>query len=177
MAKKLISVLLIFLLALNSFGFYLVFGFLILDCKVEAVEIAQGIRNLEKADVTAFKFSSSEVIPWTDENEIKLSGHLYDVVKKEQKPAGVYLFCVADEREDKISSEFHSFINNENNSAAKNINVLSIEKLFKNFLYPNFTFQQNPVEDNQLSLTVNSFYLSPQLKIPLPPPKAAAVKV
>ncbi len=171
--KKSLSILLIFLIALNSFGFYLVFGYLYFDCKVES-EIA--IDNIDKdnsSNIVLFILNKNSAFGWLNNNELIIKYHHYDIVKREIKSDKIYVYCLKDEKEDKVSNEFCAFNNIYENSPShsKNISDLLLNKLIKNFLSPQlFNLVSRTFNYGNISLA-NTNYSVPFKNVLSPPPE------
>ena len=140
--KKSLSILLIFLIALNSFGFYLVFGYLYLNCKIESGIAIDNMEKENKEKLALFILDKNSEAGWLNKDEMIINNHHYDVVKKETKSDKIYIYCLKDEKEDKVSNEFCSFNNiyESNSPHSKNISDLLFDKLIKNFLSPQLNY-------------------------------------
>lgn len=68
-------------------------------------------------ELVLFKFSNEELkkgsshIEWVEENEFRIEGEMYDVVKKEFKEDTMYLYCLHDEKESVLYSGIVKIIN------------------------------------------------------------------
>lgn len=130
--NKILPIILIALISLNTFGFTLVLEYLLYSCKIEFREYAA--RNLSEEDITVFNLSEldkSKLRRFDD--EIKYDGHMYDIVKEETRNNDVYIYCVQDKKEDKLND-----IIKEQNSNKKSPNKLNhiVKNLTKNYLNP-----------------------------------------
>jgi len=147
-----------------------------MDCKLEAETLVNRIENCDEGIVVIIRFENSENINWVSRSEIKLSGHLYDVVELENKPDGFYVSCIPDEKEDKVSNEISIFnkSNDENGNNAKNNLLVNAEKIIKNFISPlilNKSLLKGKINN---SANIYLTYTTPLREIPIPPPKYSA---
>ncbi|MCL5030214.1 MAG: hypothetical protein M1480_14480 [Bacteroidetes bacterium] len=171
--KKYLSIMLIFLIALNSFGFYLVFGYLYLNCKIESGIAIDKINKKHSGELTLFILDNHSESGWLNDDELIVNNHHYDVVKKETISDKIYVYCLKDEKEDKVSNEFYSLNNiyDNNPSHSKNISDLLLDKLIKNFLSPHLFYFNYHSLSYSSSCIDNISYKVPFKNVLSPPPE------
>ena len=175
--KKSLSILLILLIALNSFGFYLIFGYLYLDCKVESALAINNIKNKNSNEITLFILEKNSSYGWLNDDELIITNRHYDVVKKEIKSDKILVYCLNDEKEDEVSNEFVAFnsIYNGNPAHSKNISDILFDKLIKNFLSPQLTNYVSCTFNYSFNSFVKSSYHVPFKNVLSPPPEQPLV--
>ena len=104
--KKLISIFLSFLIFLSSSGYILIYVERLSNNKQEIRSILDSKQNL--FDLVKFKFTKSEYsrLHWKDEKEFELEGNLYDVANTEIIDNEVYVYCLRDENEEMLVSNY-----------------------------------------------------------------------
>ena len=171
--KKSLSILLISLIALNSFGYYLVFGYLYLNCKIESGIAIDNLGKENKDKLTVFILDKNSEAGWLNKDELIINNRHYDVVKKETKSNKIYIYCLKDEKEDKVSNEFCSFnkIYESNSPHSKNISDVLLDKLIKNFLSPQLKYFGFRSQSHNSSSLDKTNYLVPFKNVISPPPE------
>ncbi len=166
--KKIIPVLLIILIALNTFGFNLLLDYLIIKCKYDfSIE-----RHHAKEQVTILKINDDEAkdLQRVDDDEIRYKGKLYDIIKETKKNNILYIKCINDKNEDNLF-EILFKINKQDDPNDKS------EPLYtKNLLIKNYILNENGMihfnrKDKRLYIHLISTYNSPLEEIILPPPE------
>ena len=175
--KKSLSILLILLIALNSFGFYLIFGYLYLDCKFESALAINNIKSENSKDISLFILDKNSSNGWLNKDELIINNHHYDIIKKEIKSDKIFVYCLNDEKEDKISNEFVTFNNiyNDNPAHTKNISDILLDKLIKNFLSPQLTNSVSCTFNYNFNSFVKTSYHVPFKNVLSPPPEQPLV--
>lgn len=164
--KKLLPVLLIILISLNTFGFNLILEYMIYSCKIHFNEYVEN--ELQESEVVVFKMSEigkGKFIRYDD--EIKYDGHMYDIIKEERQNDDVIIYCWSDEEEDNLNRIIDEK-NDERNYPTK-LNYL-LKNLTKVFI--------NPGKIKAYLASHNSIYLNLQIhnytsrycEVPYPPP-------
>ena len=164
--KKLLPVLLIILISLNTFGFNLILEYLIYSCKIHFNEYAEN--EMEESEMIVFRISELEKNKFKRyDDEIKYDGHMYDIIKEVKQNGDVLIYCWSDKEEDNLNR-----IIDEKNDERKYPTKLNyiLKNLTKVFI--------NPGEINSCLLLHNSIYLIPQNRnytsryreVPYPPP-------
>ncbi len=159
---------------MNAFGFYLTFGFLLLDCKIAASGAVERAEEGDTGNLATFRFNRQSEIPWTSGKEIKISGRLYDVVRLERKSNSVYVTCISDVHEDRVAGELDSFEKSNDNSRSPKKAFLNPVKILKNFLAPEAVKQFNGSGNVEYTSMVTAAYHPPLKEILIPPPKFAS---
>jgi hypothetical protein len=98
--KKCVSIILAFLIFVNSAGYIILFWEIQQDIKREMV---QKISEILPSDaLTCIKFLKNEISrsEWIEKNEFEYKGSMYDVVKKEETSIYYLLYCINDEKEE-----------------------------------------------------------------------------
>jgi len=111
---------------------------------------------------------------WKEENEFEYNGEMYDVAKIEKTGSDIFIYCIRDEMEEQLISNFEKVTgtNSEKDKIASspqisqtNLHLIAIQ----NELFP---FERI----NDVTLYSEDYfnnYLSIHLKSPTPPPKPA----
>lgn len=86
--------------------------------------------GIPEEELVLFRFSKDDFVrglthvEWIEENEFRSDGNMYDVVKKEVKPDGVYLYCLYDEKESGLFANLDKILKRligENSERAKGL--------------------------------------------------------
>jgi hypothetical protein len=98
--KKCISILLAFLIFLNSAGYIILFWQIQQDVKREMIKKISEI--LPSEELTCIKFLKKKIprSEWIEKNEFEYNGSMYDVVKKEETSKYYLFYCLNDEKEE-----------------------------------------------------------------------------
>ena len=98
--KKYLSILLAFLIFLNSAGYVILFWEIQQEVKKEMIHKISGI--LPSDLLTCIKFQKKDISrsDWIEKNEFEYKGSMYDVVKKEETSKYYLFYCINDEKED-----------------------------------------------------------------------------
>ena len=98
--KKCISILLAFLIFLNSAGYIILFWQIQQDIKREMIQKISAILPSEK--LTCIKFLKKDISrsEWIEKNEFENNGSMYDVVKKEETRQYYIFYCINDQNEE-----------------------------------------------------------------------------
>jgi hypothetical protein len=98
--KKCFSILLAFLIFLNSAGYIILFWEIQQDIKREMVQKISGM--LPSEALTCIKFLKKNISrsEWIEKNELDYKGSMYDVVKKEETSKYYLFYCINDEKEE-----------------------------------------------------------------------------
>ncbi|MEJ2617191.1 MAG: hypothetical protein P8Z35_19730 [Ignavibacteriaceae bacterium] len=166
--KKIIPVLLIILIVLNTFGFNLLLDYLILKCKYDFSK--KGHYDLEQVILLKITGDEAKEFQRIDENEIRYKGKMYDIIKETQKNNILYINCISDKNEDNLF-EILFKINKQDSPNSKS------EPLYtKNLLIKNYILNENDIihynrNDKRLYIYLIQSYNSPVEEIILPPPE------
>src|ERR1035437_4077437 len=98
--KKCISILLAFLIFLNSAGYIILFWQIQQDIKREMIQKISGI--LPSEALICIKFLKKDISrsEWIEKNELEYNGSMYDVVKKEETSKYFLFYCINDQKEE-----------------------------------------------------------------------------
>ena len=164
--KKLLPILLIFLISLNTFGFNLILEYLIYSCKIHFNE------HLEKEpgenEIVVLKMSEIEKNKFIrHDDEIKYDGHMYDIIKEEKQNGDVLIFCWGDEEEDNLNKIINEKNDEQNYPTKLNYILKNLTKVFINSRKNNSYL----VSRNSIYLIhENMNYISCYSEVPYPPP-------
>ncbi len=164
--KKILPILLIILISLNTFGFDFILGYLLFTCKLEVKE--HSANNLIENEIKVFRMSQIDRSEFQKfDNEINYKGHMYDIIKEEEKNNDVYLYCFSDEKEDSLNK-----IVSERNNEHNNPNRLKYlqKDLTKNYLAPHKIENISSLNCDHIFYKKSSNYLSFFSDILSPPP-------
>ena len=115
--------------------------------------------NIEE-ELILFKFNKADIekglsdMEWIEEDEFRIDGEMYDVVKREFKNDFIYLYCFHDKKESILYSGIIKIINRligDEQNNARNITV--INSLFSEFYF------STKFETNKFYLEIGSAYL------------------
>lgn len=111
-------------------------------------------------DLILFKFSKDDLesglshVEWVEENEFRIDGEMYDVVKREVKKDSVYVYCFHDEKESVLYSAivkiFKKLFGDDRNNLK---NLVAFNSHISEFYY------QSASELNMFYLAGNGRYL------------------
>ena len=119
MLEKAAVILLTFLFFLTSTNYI----FLFIE-RLETIknQMRENIALINKAsDITILKFSFSDYknkLNWHEKSEFEFDGRMYDVIEIEQSEDGYTIYCLHDEKEEMLISNFKKL--NEINGEQKN---------------------------------------------------------
>ena len=163
--KKLIPILLIILISLNTFGFDFILGYLLFTCKLDFKEHVEN--NSIKKDLVVFKMSQIDSNKFQKfDDEIKYDGRMYDIVKEEKNDNDIYFYCYSDEKEDGINK----IINEQNDKQNHPSKVNYLQKnLAKNYLSPE-NIDSNSKSNYSHTLRLEHFNITSHFSEILSPP-------
>ncbi len=175
--KKIISLVLIFLLTLNSFGFLAYYFVEIESCKIEAVSCKEEYHDqtkdeeFDKHDLLRF-FSGQKGVQVLDGKEIRYEGRMYDIVSIQKIDGKEIYLAYGDKREDecvKNVSDLTKENSSSNSLTAKNIlnDLLKYISSSNNCFTCEFPVKQASTKNYEF---VFCFYESPLKNIFSPPP-------
>jgi hypothetical protein len=113
--KKCISILLAFLIFLNSAGYIILFWQIQQDIKREMIQKISAILPSDK--LTCIKFFKKDISrsEWIEKNEFEYNGSMYDVVKKEETSQYYFFYCINDQNEEILIKNYsRQFDDNKN---------------------------------------------------------------
>ncbi len=172
--KKLISILLLFVLTLNVVGFVFVFEFQRYRIKNEVAKTIYKYIPSSKVTVIIISSINKNNVIWKDKNEFQYNGLMYDVANKEILSNGeIKYFCVLDKKESKLNNQISNFVNNnlDNQSKTSDISKVLVKLFSVNYITTKkieFNFCNNV---QNIKCFTTEFYSSIKLDIQNPPPK------
>jgi len=111
--KEMISVGMLFLIISHGIIQFVFFKIFQAKYQAEIVEII--LNDLSETELVSFKFNRSDLnsgtinIQWLKDDEFRYQNIVYDVFKKEVNGDCIYLYCVLDENESKLYSNFDKY--------------------------------------------------------------------
>ncbi len=136
MLKRLVAISFLLLLLFNAFGYYLLFGY------EQAQARRQAVQTLQEIPESAFMVVKMLVSPYAHvedrdfeyvEGEFKRDGKTYNFVKKRIVNDTLELYCLNNQRQDQLTTQFNDFIK-ENFLNGKTSQNTPTKQLFKSFL-------------------------------------------
>ena len=171
--KKPVSLVLIILIVLNTFGFNLVIMFMIQESRTESLEFLDEQPAAVREDLVVFslKYDKPEFV---NSREIRYNNAMFDIVYKKNSAGDTILYCINDKKETRFHTAFRSLndLNDNPGSVPDHFAFTLIKNLLKQYI-PNP--ENNPVvnfSSRQFQSAGNSFI---QLIVPeknYPPPQA-----
>jgi hypothetical protein len=171
--KKCISILLAFLIFLNSAGYIILFWKIQQDVKREMV---QKISAILPSDVlTCIKFLKKEISrsEWIEKNEFEYKGLMYDVVKKEETSKYYLLYCINDEKEEMLIKNYSRHFDDNKEKPIQHSTRTIITQIAPAILR-NKIFIKRIDKISSVNNYLNLSYLSIWLDKLTPPPKQTA---
>jgi len=171
--RKILSILLVFVLFYSVIGFYLNF-------KIEQYWIKKEIKhkilnNLSETELTLIKISSGNCreIKWMEEGrEFRYNGNMYDVVKTKTINDTTYYYCFNDENESKLLSHLDNLVKEQTgNSKSRTIQ----KKQVINYFFQQVLFAQFINMKSIFYIDFLSDYKSVIKDILFPPPKISSI--
>jgi hypothetical protein len=171
--KKIISFILGFLILLNTFGFNMVFIFMLQETKTENFEIIDKHPGSITAEDMIVLNSSRDNIEIVNSREIRFENEMYDIVSKKMVGADCYYYCLRDKKDTKLHIAFSS-LNDLNDKASRtpaNLANTILKNLLKNYLP--FSHTTLIANYKSLQLIVSENFLIPDIIIKpnFPPPQ------
>ena len=176
--KKIVIILLSFLLLFNSFGYVLVYFEVEQSLKEEAFEKMKN--NISDEDLYIIALSKQDLLLnnngciFLNENEIKFNGKLYDIYRKYDLGDKIILYCLDDEKENTVEKIFSSYIED---LSTKSSEQPAIRNILKTKISLGITPQQDSLFSNQIIefIRFNKINLITNFKeILTPPPKESS---
>jgi hypothetical protein len=170
--KRIVSILLVFIIILNG----VLFGVFYYAAKIKLKNDFWSSVNLKEDGVSVTKVSSDEInsnlnITFLENDEIKINGEFFDIIKTEIIDGKTIYYCLSDDNEEHLEKALTNFLSfSLNNFSSKPsvtllkvINIVGIPSTFQeNLLVPHFKVNS--------FITKYSLY-EVVLKIPTPPPE------
>jgi len=172
--KKYISILLLFILAINIVGFVFVFEIQRYTIKKKVAKTLSNFIPANNVTIIAVSPLNKKKIIWKEKNEFKYNGLMYDVINKEVLSNGtVKYFCLLDKKENNLNKNLNNFINNnlDSQSKTKDISKILVKLFVVNYISAKrieFVFCNNV---QYIKYFTAEFYTSLKLELQSPPPK------
>ena len=172
--KKIIPVLLIILISLNSFGFNLLLDYLIFQCKRDYSTEKYYPSN----EIVVLKIIPDENknLQRVDDNEIRYKNKMYDIVKEVKENNVLFIYCISDKKEDGLFDLLFKINKNDNPKDQS-------KTLFTNYnLIKNYILNDNEISHFQHKIERTLYfpcliYTSPVKEIILPPPEFSLITI
>lgn len=174
--KKVIPILLTFLILLNSIGYILIYLDRLASNKLEIRTILKSDRyssHLLKLKFTRLEYYRN--LNWKEENEFEYKGEMYDVARIDINGNSVFIYCIRDEMEEQLIANFEK-VTGTNSARDKiassprvlqtNLHLLAIQNEIFSFerINDGILYQGNYLNN----------YHSIRLKSPTPPPRSVS---
>ena len=171
---RIFSILLSFLIILNSSGYVFIYIERLANnkCNIESViASSKDLSVFEKFIFTKKEYGNK--LNWKDEKEFELNGNMYDIAKVEIKSKQVIVYCIQDDREEELISNFEK-VNNANNAKDKIHFSHTLLNTFNFTAIENDSYKHKRISNITpvLGCYFNNYH-SVFLESPTPPPKHA----
>ncbi|MDP4116940.1 MAG: hypothetical protein Q8903_12440 [Bacteroidota bacterium] len=169
--KKLLSILLIIFLVINSCGYIVLFQQMQFEAKREIKE--RIFRGISPEDAIHFSFSQNEFskLKFTEEDEFEYDGKMFDIVKSEFKNGKHSIYCLNDEKEEQLVKAFQRDNDNHKAKTPSQNSLRIISSIISTGLVKSaFSIHKHNYVANILNFKKDT-YTSYYTKIPSPPPK------
>jgi hypothetical protein len=167
--KKILSIVLVFVLFYSIIGFYLNFEIEQFRIKEEVKE--KIINNLPENELTLIKISSrdNEKIIWMEEGrEFKYQGNMFDVVRIKKGTDTTYYYCFSDVNESKLLANLDKLVKEQTDNSQSRTNQ---KKQEINYFFHEILFTQCLTETPVLFFNCTSRYRSIDTDVLSPPPR------
>ncbi len=166
--KKILPLLLITLIFLNTFGFNLLLDYLLFQCRRDFSKE----KFFESNKIIVLKITSDEKknLQRVDDNEVRYKDKMYDIIRELEKDGALYIYCISDRKEDWLF-EILFKINKGDDPNEQSEPFYTKNNLIKNYLFKEndaFFFQ---FKKERVILHSIATYNSPVMEIILPPPE------
>ena len=176
--KKLTIILLLSLFLFNTMGYFIMFEITQNEMREQAFEqIRNGSFNDPLTKITISKSQLSTIELEDDGNEIRFNGESFDIVKTSETKESVTYFCINDENESRLISNFENHINSNvsANAPLKNNHSKTLANTIIKLYFPN-TLLMSLMGNSSANLyndPIDFIYSSTSLEANSPPPKFA----
>lgn len=127
--KRLVSILLVFLLLYNAFGYLFTYLHLKKTFKKEAFEKIDNFLNHD--ELVTLGFSNTELdekVSFVHSREFAFNGEMYDIFSREERNDSVFFKCICDKNENLLEKSFSVYFNKESKKDAKHPYIYNILK-------------------------------------------------
>ena len=174
MLRKSIAILLLILFAYNIFGFY--YCFIYKQNKIRSEIKTQIKNNVPQEQLIILTFTKKQVkkLAFQDENEFRLNGKMYDIVKTTIKNNIITYFCINDVQEEELFESLNEQVsNNLDNILHKNNFKKNYIKTINDFFIEEYNYKYN----NELILLKINYLISESINCRLIPPFVPPPKI
>lgn len=172
--KKIISISLLSVFLFNTMGYYIAFKAIQIRIENEIEQkVHQGI-NAYGFSILVINKNSIKNIQWMcDDNEVKYNGEFYDIIRSDNKPDGIILYCTRDKQEDILYAALDEHINTNviDTKPAKGTSSKKIDHEVELYCLQETLFLYDLIALNKTFLTTDLSYISPFMETNSPPPK------
>ncbi len=166
--KKIIPLLLITLIFLNTFGFNLFLDYLLFQCKRDFSK--ESFYNSKRIVVLKITPEEQKNLQRVDDDEIRYKNKMYDIFKEIKKEDGLYIYCINDKTEDRLF-EILFKINKTDVPDDQSQPLSTKNNLIKNYILNDKDILNFPPEKEIIFTQLAIFYNSPIKEIVLLPPE------
>jgi hypothetical protein len=171
--KKVIPILLTFLILLNSIGYIFIYIERLANNKLEIRAIIKSNRDL--SILSTLKFTRKQFnheLNWKEENEFEYNGEMYDVASIEFSDDDVIIYCIRDEVEEQLISSYEKvYANHAEKDRIAQSQLTSLFNLHLIAIQNELFSLENMREASPFTQIYNNHYKSIHLQFPSPPPK------
>jgi hypothetical protein len=170
--KKALSILLSSLIFFNSIGYILLYIERLANNKREMFAMINSVKDLSAVEMLIFNHDElTQKINWKSENEFEFKGKMYDVIKTESAANKVIVYCIWDEKEDELISNFEKQCNSNYSKDKINIPHRSVNTVNLIAVKNDLLKSERINSAKFLSETYFNYYHSISKKTLTPPPK------
>jgi hypothetical protein len=174
--RKLLSILFLGVFLFNIIGYYPVYLLRQSDIRNEVAKFFE--QNFSKGELVVLSFDAAESrsLIWTDKNEFRYKGEMFDVMMKKTDSDGrLYFYCYSDQKEKKLEAGLDRHVNSQ--TERNTGNKQDKNDMTKNFLKEYFGTENNVrfaalVTDVEYLFTA-SYYTPVNPEKQSPPPRQA----
>lgn len=173
--RKIVAILISFILCFNIAGYYFVFKVRQLQIKSEIKQLLKSNVPTEQLVVIRYSASNRQDFKWIHSREFVYRGSMYDVVRKVVVSNEVTdLYCVNDTQEARLFKNLDRWVKEAMNHGKEGTKVLHLVSGFLSGLYPppDNLFSTFPVLHEIRFQDKPDFYFYQPEKIPSPPPRS-----
>ena len=172
--KKVVSILLTFLVFFNSTGYILVYIEQLANNKREIrvlINSKDGSSIIQKLKFTWLDYKTK--LNWKEEKEFEYKGRMYDVKRVEIKSNYVIIYCLRDETEEMLISNYEK-LQESNSTKDKIASGLQLSIAFHLLAIQSETYPSE-IKNNVILLSGSyvNYYKSVHVKLLTPPPRSA----
>ena len=169
--KKLLSILLILFLVINSCGYIIVFQQMQLEAKREIKD--RILKGIGLQDAVHFCFNQAEYagLNFSEEDEFELNGKMYDIIKSDFKNGKYNIYCFNDEKEETIIKNLQKDTDGHKAKTPSQNTLRIISGIISTALVKSTYTIKRPIYLTNIIKYTQETFKSFCTKIPSPPPK------